>query len=117
MRTVCIESPLSGDTERNRRYALACLRFCLNQGVAPFASHLLYTQVLDDQDVDHRSIGMNAGFTIGDKCDERWVFIDEGVSSGMREGMKRADRVGQPYRTIQLGDWEAVHIEPTENFE
>jgi hypothetical protein len=37
-----------GDLRRNIRYAQLCVLDCLQRGEAPFASHLLYTQVLDD---------------------------------------------------------------------
>ena len=47
MRTICIESPLAGDFARNIAYARACLRYCLEQGVSPYASHLLLPQVYD----------------------------------------------------------------------
>lgn len=57
-----VESPLSGDFDRNRRYAVAIMRDCLlNHGEAPYASHLLYTQMLDDENVDERRLGMEAG--------------------------------------------------------
>ena len=31
---------------------------CLKRGEAPFASHLLYTQALDDSDAAHRKLGI-----------------------------------------------------------
>ena len=47
---VLLESPYAGDIEANLSYARACMRDCFERGEAPFASHLLYTQmgVLDD---------------------------------------------------------------------
>ena len=39
MKLVIVESPFAGDTERNIRYARACLADCLRRGEAPFASH------------------------------------------------------------------------------
>ena len=45
MRRVMLESrPYNGDTDRNVRYARACVRDSLLRGEAPIASHLLYTQ-------------------------------------------------------------------------
>lgn len=107
MITVCIESPLAGDIETNTAYARACLFYCLQRDVAPFASHLLYTQVLDDQSQDDLKRGMKAGFAMGDQCDERWVFIDRGVSSGMKAAITRAERLRQPTYEKSLGDdWQ-----------
>src|SRR5690606_24498929 len=45
---VIIESPYSGDVERNTEYARSCLLDSLRRGEAPIASHLLHTQVLED---------------------------------------------------------------------
>ena len=108
MITVCIESPLAGDIETNTAYARACLLYCLQRDVAPFASHLLYTQVLDDQSQDDRTRGMKAGFTMGDQCDQRWVFTDLGISRGMKSAITRAERLRQPIHEKSLGDdWQA----------
>ena len=52
MTLVVIESPYAGDVERNLTYVRRAMRWCLDKGLDPFASHLLYTQdgVLDDDD-------------------------------------------------------------------
>lgn len=69
MRRVYVESPYgSNDPEtirRNIEYARACLCDCLLRGEAPFASHLLYTQVLRDEVPEERELGMEAGFSWG----------------------------------------------------
>ncbi len=120
MKTVIVESPFAGPDEetvqRNVRYARACMRFCLVQDVAPYASHLLYTQpgVFDDDDPDERTKGINAGLAIGDKMDETWVFEDLGISRGMEYGIQRAKDNNRPLRTFKLGaDWETVWLGPT----
>ena len=41
-----LESPYSGDVEKNIDYAKKCLKDSLERDECPFASHLLYTQVL-----------------------------------------------------------------------
>jgi hypothetical protein len=48
VRLVIIESPYAGDPDGNLAYARAALADSLARGEAPFASHLLYPQVLDD---------------------------------------------------------------------
>lgn len=45
---VYIASPLSGDVEQNLEFARKACRFAIEQEVTPFAPHLLYTQMLDD---------------------------------------------------------------------
>ena len=52
---VIIESPYTGDVERNLEYARRCMRDSIKRGEAPFASHLLYTHSpsnLTDGDLD-----------------------------------------------------------------
>lgn len=45
-----LESPYSGDVDKNIDYAKKCLKDSLDRNECPFASHLLYTQVLNDKD-------------------------------------------------------------------
>lgn len=61
MRLVIIESPYAGNVELNTAYARACLRDSLARGEAPIASHLLYTQVLDDTKPEERAQAIAAG--------------------------------------------------------
>lgn len=90
MSTVCIESPLAGDFTRNIAYARACLRFCLERGVSPYASHLLLPQVYDDLSPEQREAGIQAGLVMGDQCDYRWFFMDFGMSTGMQRAWDRS---------------------------
>jgi hypothetical protein len=69
MKTVLIESPYAGDVERNERYARDAMRDCLIRGEAPFASHLLYTQVLNDLDLREHVVGIEAGLAWGAKAE------------------------------------------------
>jgi hypothetical protein len=77
-------------------YARVCMADCLNRGEAPFASHLLYTQVLDDVQPDHRAMGIEAGLAWGALADATVVYDDFGISEGMKLGIERAKSVGRP---------------------
>lgn len=90
MRRVIIESPLSGNFARNIRYARLCMLDCLRRGEAPFASHLLYTQVWDDLDDDLRAKGIAAGHEWYGGADACVVYRDFGISKGMARGIKAA---------------------------
>jgi hypothetical protein len=92
MRRVIIESPLSGDLERNLRYGRLCLLDCLQRGEAPFASHLLYTQVWDDLDGELRKKGMAAGVAWYPAAEACVVYLDLGKSSGMQRGIDASRR-------------------------
>lgn len=101
---VIVESPFAGDVERNRAYVAAALADCLARGEAPFASHAIYTLpgVLDDDDPLQRRAGIEAGFAFHRVADLVAVYIDLGVTDGMRLGIARAQVLGirVEYRTI-----------------
>lgn len=101
MLRVVIESPLSpanGRTfEDHQRYARWCCLDALFQGYAPLASHLLYTQMLEDRNADARELGMEAGFAWNQCAELVLVYVDLGaISSGMAAGIERARRLGIP---------------------
>ncbi len=104
MKKVILESPFAGDVEGNVNYARGCLRDCLLRNEAPIASHLLYTQpgVLDDNNPDERKLGIEAGLLWGSGAEKSVVYLDRGISSGMKWGIERAGKEGRPveYRTL-----------------
>jgi len=101
MTPVILESPYSGDVPRNIRYARLCLRDCiLNYTEAPYASHLLYTQALDDTFPEERTLGIQAGFqwsavTWEEQPLRRVFYVDFGWSRGMLLGKQDAIERGQ----------------------
>lgn len=87
---VIIESPFAGDVEANITYARKCVADSLARQEAPICSHLLFPQLLNDDIPGERALGIEAGlawYRVADKC---VVYMDKGISDGMREGMKRA---------------------------
>ena len=107
---VIIESPFKGRTPEeeaeNIEYARKAMRDSLYRGEAPFASHLLYPQMLDDADEDERRMGIEAGLRIGRLADRTVVYTDRGISPGMKQGIKRAEDEGRPveYRSLYGSD-------------
>ncbi len=101
IRTI-IESPLSGDFEKNIRYARLCMLHCLRRGWTPYASHLLITQVWDDMDADLRERGIKAGHAWYPGADQAVVFTDLGRSSGMNAGIEAAQALDVPVRYERL---------------
>ena len=87
MKKVIIESPFKGDYGRNKAYLLLCITDSLERGEAPFASHLFYTQMLDDNNPDDRVLGIKAGLIWADTADLIAIYTDLGISSGMRQGI------------------------------
>lgn len=109
MRLVLIESPYAGERVwLNIAYAKAAMRDCLKRGEYPLAAHLLYPQpgILDDNKPDQRRLGLLAGLAWGDKADVTACYTDMGISSGMIEGMARAEAQGRPIEWRRLkGNW------------
>lgn len=105
MKRVIIESPYAGDRITNERYLLDCMRDSLSRGEAPFASHLLYTAVLEDANPDERKLGVEAGFAWGEAADYVVVCTDRGLTRGMVAGIERASKARQPVVYRSLGAW------------
>lgn len=105
---VVLESPYAGDVEGNLAFARACLRDSILRGEAPFASHLLYTQpgVLDDGRPEERALGIDVGLEFLRAAERTVVYVDRGVSEGMRLGIAAAERLRRPveYRTLVQGE-------------
>lgn len=104
MRRVVLESPLSGITlkevERNIHYARMCLLDSLNRGESPLASHLLYTQVLDDNLEEQRRVGIAAGHAWIPCAEAIIVYADYGVSGGMARAIADAGTIPVEYRRL-----------------
>lgn len=89
-----LESPFRGDAEINLAYARMAMADCLARGEAPLASHLLYTQVLDDAEPEQRRLGVDAGLEWHKAAHAVVVYGDRGISPGMRYGIANARRLG-----------------------
>jgi len=101
-----IESPYGGtpeEVERNTVYARRCMLWALQQGYAPFLSHLLYTQVLNDNNPEERKLGIEAGFAWREFADITLVFLDYGATKGMRLGIRDAKMKGRRVKEERIG--------------
>lgn len=87
MNLLWLASPYSGDIPRNVRYARDAMRDALARGEAPFASHLLYPQALDDAAPEERARSMQASYEWMGVCTRVAFYIDLGWSRGMREDL------------------------------
>lgn len=112
MRLVILESPYGNPdpavVEENVRYARACMADCLRRGEAPYASHLLYTQpgVLDDNVPEERTLGIEAGLAWGECAEATVVYMDRGVTVGMKKGVDRAIAARRPVEYRELSGWK-----------
>lgn len=97
-----VESPFLGGLDWAVRYARVALADSLSRGESPFASHLLYPQVLDDMDPESRRRGLEAGLALYPQAVRCAVYVDFGVSPGMVEGILAASGATTPivYRSF-----------------
>lgn len=94
-----IETPFSAPTEegivRNVSYAMLAVRDSLARGEAPYASHLFFTQMLDDNNPHERELGINTGLAIGALASQSAIYTDLGISRGMEYGIAHAEQLGR----------------------
>lgn len=118
MQRVIIESPYAGKGVwplsawrrwRNVKYARACMRDSLLHRESPYASHLLYTQpgVLNDNKPREREFGIEAGLAWADGAALVAVYVDRGVTPGMKQGIAAHIAAGRRihYRSLGRAWW------------
>ena len=66
------------------------------------ASHLLYPQILDDSIAAERALGIAAGLGWLRLAEAMVVYIDYGISPGMRAAMEAAEKLLLPIERRQL---------------
>lgn len=92
---VIIESPYAGDVIENMKYLAECMRDSIfKHNEAPFASHRLYTEALDDNKPEERTVGIDLAHSWLDVADAVVVYTDRGISVGMSYGIVKAKRLG-----------------------
>lgn len=113
MKIAIVESPYRSETDfellRNLAYARALVHHFTMRGLSAHASHLLYTQCLDDRDPEQRRLGIEAGLALLRVADVHAFGVDLGVSDGMRLGMEKAkSHPAVAYEEVSLPDWAAA---------
>ncbi len=113
MRLVVLESPYQGTSQwrlikrwqraMNIAYARRCLHDSLMRGESPIASHLLHTQVLNDLLPAERQMGMEAGLSWLKAAEAHVVYVDYGITGGMKKGIGAAMLAGIPTEYRRLG--------------
>ena len=99
---VILETPYAGGVEKNVEYARRCMLDCLQRGESPFASHLLYTQCLNDSVKHERSLGIKAGFEWRQSAEYTVVYTDLGMSEGMKKGIYHAESLNHAIKYRQI---------------
>ena len=89
-RKVYVASRYAGDVTRNTAAAIGYCRKVIQDGYMPIASHLLYPQILDDNNPVERELGLSFGLALLQVCDEVWVFgkVTKGMAGEIEEAKK-----------------------------
>jgi len=88
-RKIYVASRYAGDVDANISAAITYCRRVIDEGYMPVASHLLYPQILNDNDPNERDLGLLFGLALLRMCDEVWVFGSR-ISAGMQAEIRRA---------------------------
>lgn len=86
------------------------MRDSLQRGEAPIASHLLYTQVLDDTVVKERKQGIEAGFSWNQYAVKTVFYTDLGWSLGMKWGADNARDNNRHTEYRKLVHWKWIPV-------
>ena len=99
IKKIYVASKYAGDVDVNTNAAIGYCRYVIDQGFMPVASHLIYPQILNDDNPSERNLGLRFGLALLSVCDEVWVFGE--VSSGVAKEIEVAKRLEKPLRYFE----------------
>lgn len=109
MKLVVIESPYGGrHLNRNISYLNKAMLDSLMKNEAPFASHAIYPQCLDENNPEDRDWGIHAGYEWGAKADLIAFYVDYGWTRGMELALERYSDMGKRFEVRKImsnEDW------------
>ena len=100
---IYVASKYAGDVEANVAAAVDYCKYVISQNGIPVASHLLYPQMLDDNDPDELELGLMFGLSLLAICDEVWCFGDISESEGVQQDIVEARKLGKTVRYVKEG--------------
>lgn len=100
---VVVESPFAGDVGRHMDYLGDCMKDSIFRQEAPFASHGLYPNWLDDHIPADRQTGIECGYAWMSEADLVAFYYDLGVSAGMRKALEYCARNGYRIEFRSIG--------------
>ena len=92
-RKIYVASRYAGDVDANVKAAIGYCRLVIDKGYMPIASHLLYPQILNDNNLEERELGIMFGLALLRDCDEVWVFGE--LSLGVAREIEEARRLNK----------------------
>lgn len=107
MKRAIIESPFAGEVERNKEYLERLLRWAIQNGFTPYASHKMLTDCLDDLNPAERLLGISGAHAWREVADVTIVGMDYGISDGMAMGIGHANNIRQRVLNVYIGTNDA----------
>ena len=98
-RKIYAASRYAGDVDANVAAAVTYCRHVIDEGYMPVASHLLYPQILNDNNPEERELGLLFGLSLLAVCDEMWVFGT--VSPVVAQEIEEAKRLKKQIRYFE----------------
>lgn len=103
---ICSPYPPTGqnpeaERKRNVERAQTACRLAIDAGCLPLAPHLYFTQMLNDDQLFERLIGMAYGSLWLDEADEMWV-IGTDLSEGMKQELEYARKKNIPVKMKKI---------------
>lgn len=98
-RKIYVASRYAGDVDANVAATVTYCRHVIDEGYMPVASHLLYPQILNDNNPEERELGLLFGLSLLAVCDEVWVFGT--VSPGVAQEIEEAKRLKKQIRYFE----------------
>ena len=88
MKKIYVCSRLRADAnhtmEEHIKFATEHCKEIVKEGNMPIAPHIYFTQFMDDNIENERTLALKFNFDLLKSCDEIYVYDDEGISSGMQ---------------------------------
>jgi hypothetical protein len=109
---VVVESPFASldanERYHNELYCWHAMRDCLARSESPYASHEMFTRVLNDNMPQEREAGMLAAQAWMGTAHRTVVYFDRGISPGMIEGILHAIKWGRriEFRSLYGKRWQ-----------
>lgn len=104
------------DLSANRMYLHDVGRYLCLRGDAPYASHMVLTRFLDDNNERERKLGIDLGLVWGACAQHTVVAIDRGISRGMEYGIAAARNAGRTIEWLSLAVWATTELGRNDHF-
>lgn len=107
MTLVFICHPWRGNVENEENTKMIVKDLALvDNGIIPISTGIMYNAMLDDNNPHERKVGIRCGLAVLARCDEMWMYSQNGISEGMREEFHFCEKNNIKVYTFDSYPWE-----------